>query len=135
MAAKGAAYNMPATTVDGMNLMKVYETVKQAVDHVRAGNGPYFIEALCYRFPGHSMGDPERYRAKEEVDQQRQRDPIITFGKQLEQANILDEGELEHIDQAVAQEIESIAAFADGSPAPTPESLYAHIYSTPTNGR
>jgi pyruvate dehydrogenase E1 component alpha subunit len=135
MAAKGAAYNMPAVTIDGMDILKVYDATKQAVEYARAGHGPHFIEAMCYRFPGHSMGDPERYRSKEEVEQNRQRDPIITLAKKLENDGVLDEGELEQLDQVVAQEIESIAAFADNSPAPAPESLYAHIYATPPNGR
>jgi len=85
MAEKACAYNIPAVRVDGMDIRKMYEATSRALEHVRSGQGPYFIEAMCYRFPGHSMGDPERYRNKEEVERQRLRDPILTFGKELEE--------------------------------------------------
>lgn len=131
MAEKACAYNIPAVRVDGMDVLKVYEATKRAVEHVRAGKGPFFIEAMCYRFPGHSMGDPERYRTKEEVERYRQRDPILAFGKQLEAEGILDESRLEEIDHEVDREVEAIATFADESPAPAPETLYEYVYASP----
>jgi pyruvate dehydrogenase E1 component alpha subunit len=132
MAEKACAYNIPAVRVDGMDVRKVYEATKRALEHVRSGQGPFFIEAMCYRFPGHSMGDPERYRSKEEVERQRLRDPILVFGKQLEEEGVLDEGRLEQIDTEVSQEVEAIAEFADSSPAPSPEALFEHVYANGT---
>ncbi len=134
MAEKACAYNIPAVRVDGMDVLKMYEATQQAADHVRSGKGPYFVEAMCYRFPGHSMGDPERYRAKEEVERYRLRDPILAFGKRLEADGVLDEGQLEEIDHAMSQMIEDVARFADESPVPTAEALYEHVYASP-NGR
>ncbi len=135
MAEKVCAYKMPATRVDGMDVLKVYDAAEQALEHVRSGQGPYFIEAMCYRFPGHSMGDPERYRTKEEIEKYRQRDPILTFGKQLEAEGVLDEGALEQIDQEVSQQIDTIATFADESPPPGPEALFEHVYVNATDRR
>lgn len=134
MAEKACAYNIPAVRVDGMDVLKVYEATKKAADYVRSGKGPYFIEAMCYRYPGHSMGDPERYRAKDEVERYRQRDPILAFSKRLEEDGVLDEAQLEGIDQAVTSEVEAIARFADESPVPTAEALYENVYASP-NGR
>jgi pyruvate dehydrogenase E1 component alpha subunit len=128
MAEKVCAYNIPAARIDGMDVLKVYEATKKALEYVRSGKGPYFIEAMCYRFPGHSMGDPERYRTKEEVEHNRERDPILTFGKHLEEKGVLDEERMEQIDREVAQEIEAVASFADASPAPPPEALFEHVY-------
>src|SRR5262249_31225493 len=99
MTDKARAYNIPAERVDGMDVLKMYEATERALAYVRAGNGPYFLEAVCYRFPGHSMGDPERYRTKEEVERNKLRDPLISFAKYLEAEGILDEGGLEQIDR------------------------------------
>lgn len=129
MAEKACAYNMPAVRVDGMDVLQMYEATQRALEHIRAGKGPYFIEAMCYRFEGHSMGDPQRYRAKEEVEQHKLHDPIVAFGKYLEGEGVLDENGLEQVDREVAQEVEAIAAFADSSPAPSPEALYEHVYA------
>jgi pyruvate dehydrogenase E1 component alpha subunit len=128
MAEKACAYNIPAVRVDGMDVLKMYEATTRALAHVRSGKGPYFIEAMCYRFPGHSMGDPERYRTKDEVERMRARDPILLFGRYLEDKGILDEGGLEQIDREVAGEVDVIAEFADNSAPPAPEALYEHVY-------
>ncbi|MBI1801267.1 MAG: pyruvate dehydrogenase (acetyl-transferring) E1 component subunit alpha [Chloroflexi bacterium] len=135
VAAKACAYNIPATRIDGMNISTVYEAAALAVAHVRSGQGPYLIEAMCYRFPGHSMGDPERYRSKDEVDRYREQDPILMLGKQLESQGILDEGGLEQIDHDVSKVIEAVAVFADQSHAPAPEALHEHVYAHPLNHR
>jgi len=129
MAEKACAYNIPAVRIDGMDTLKIFDATQRAIEHVRSGKGPYFIEAMCYRFPGHSMGDPERYRIKDEVDRYKQRDPIVAFGKQLEGDGVVDESDLERIEREVAAEIEEVAAFADASPAPSPETMYDHIYA------
>ncbi|MBI5880065.1 MAG: pyruvate dehydrogenase (acetyl-transferring) E1 component subunit alpha [Chloroflexi bacterium] len=129
MAEKACAYNIPAVRIDGMDTLKVFDATQRAIEHVRSGNGPYFIEAMCYRFPGHSMGDPERYRVKDEVDRYKQRDPIVAFGKQLEGDGVVDEADLERIEREVAQEMDAVASFADASPAPAPESMYDFIYA------
>jgi pyruvate dehydrogenase E1 component alpha subunit len=128
MAEKACAYNIPAVRIDGMDVLKVYDATQRALAHVRAGKGPYFIEAMCYRFPGHSMGDPERYRTKDDVERMRARDPILLFGRSLEDKGILDEAGLERIDREVAGEVDVIAEFADKSQPPAPEALFEHVY-------
>lgn len=133
MAEKACAYNIPAVRIDGMDTLKVFDATQRALEHVRSGQGPYFIEAMCYRFPGHSMGDPERYRVKDEVERYKERDPILMFGKELESDGIVDEADLERIDKEVSQQIDDVAAFADESPVPAPESMFDHVYAQSGN--
>jgi pyruvate dehydrogenase E1 component alpha subunit len=133
MAEKACAYNIPAVRIDGMDALKVFDATQRALEHARTGKGPYFIEAMCYRYPGHSMGDPERYRVKEEVERYKERDPILAFGKQLEDDGVVDEAQLERIDKEVTQQIDEIATFADESPVPAPESMFEHVYAPSGN--
>lgn len=133
MAEKACAYNIPAVRIDGMDTLKVFDATQRALEHVRSGQGPYFIEAMCYRFPGHSMGDPERYRVKDEVERYKERDPILMFGKELESDGIVDEADLERIDKEVSQQIDEVAAFADESPVPAPESMFDYVYAQSGN--
>lgn len=133
MAEKACAYNIPAVRIDGMDTLKVFDATQRALEHVRSGQGPYFIEAMCYRFPGHSMGDPERYRVKDEVERYKERDPILMFGKELESDGIVDEADLERIDKEVSQQIDDVAAFADESPVPAPESMFDYVYAQSGN--
>jgi len=95
---------------------------------VRAERRPVLIEAITYRFRGHSMADPESYRSKDEVAAWRERDPIPAFGRSLLGAGMLDEQELAEIDAKAMERIDAAVAFADQSPFPAPESLYDDIY-------
>jgi pyruvate dehydrogenase E1 component alpha subunit len=138
IAQKAHAYDMPSAVADGMDVLAMYEMVKEAVDRARADSMPTLIEARCYRFMGHSMSDPVHgvYRTKEEVEEQKSRDPIRKFIEDLRDADLLDEDELNAIDERVHAEVDDAAEFADRSPEPAPETLYDDVYAVVNeNGR
>jgi TPP-dependent pyruvate/acetoin dehydrogenase alpha subunit len=113
---------------DGMDVVDTYETICRAIARVRDERRPLLVEAVTYRFRGHSMADPEEYRSKEQVAEWRRRDPIPGFAARLEREGLLREGDLDAIDRAVVERVDEAVAFADGSPFPPPESLYDHVY-------
>lgn len=123
----GESYKIAAEQVDGMDVLAMREASKRAIDHARSGSGPYFLEALCYRFRGHSMADPVQYRAKEEEEMWRTKDPLVTFRAVLEGEGV-SETDFDSIEKSVAEEIEAAVQFADASPNPLPEELYTDIY-------
>jgi pyruvate dehydrogenase E1 component alpha subunit len=125
---KAEGYQMPNGRVDGMDVMKVYEAATEAIDHVRGGGGPFLLEAVTYRFRGHSMGDPERYRTGEEVQKWEQDDPIGIYRKYLVQNDMAEESELDALDERAAQETAEAEAFAKSSPEPDAELLFNLTY-------
>ncbi|MDQ7030615.1 MAG: pyruvate dehydrogenase (acetyl-transferring) E1 component subunit alpha [Ardenticatenia bacterium] len=130
---KACAYNTPAEQIDGQDLLEVYAAVRRAADHVRAGHGPYFIEAVTYRYRGHSMGDPERYRSKEEIERWARHDPIERFKRFLIEEGISLEM-LESIHAEVEEEVQDALRFASESPPPPPEALWEDVYAAPAAG-
>lgn len=122
------AYAIPSQQVDGMNVLDMYEATQRAARRVRAGEGPAFLEAITFRFRGHSMADPELYRAKREVQEWRKLDPIITFRAELEKSGALDEGTFQSLEQDVEQAVDDATRFAEESPQPSPEALHRHVY-------
>lgn len=128
---KAAAYNIPAEQVDGMDVLAVREATDKAVDHVRKGNGPYFLEVITYRFRGHSMADPILYRDKGEVDEWKQRDPIVTFRQKLETEGLLSAQEVEQIERETDEIVAEAVRFAEASPDPPLSDLYEDIYANP----
>lgn len=129
-----AAYNMPAVSVDGMDVIAVHEATNKAVDHARSGKGPYFIEAMTYRYRGHSMSDPELYRLKDEVEEHRQRDAIERLKAQMMEAGQLDEARYQEFAERVDQVVDESVEFAERSPQPGIETLYDHLYKEPSDG-
>jgi pyruvate dehydrogenase E1 component alpha subunit len=125
---KASAYNMPAEQVDGMDVFKVHEASEKSLAAIRDGQGPQFLEMITYRYEGHSMGDPLRYRTKEEVEKWREDDPIGILERHLLEENLADRDKLEAIDKAVDEEIEAAVRFAEESPFPEPEALFEDIY-------
>ena len=125
---KAEGYGIPNERVNGMDILDVRKSAEKAIKHVRAGNGPYFMEIITYRFRGHSMGDPERYRVADEVKKWQENDPIGIYRKYLSDQKIADDKELDQIDQKCAEEVADAVKFAKASPEPDPESLFAHIY-------
>ncbi|MCC6798664.1 MAG: pyruvate dehydrogenase (acetyl-transferring) E1 component subunit alpha [Anaerolineae bacterium] len=113
--------------IDGMNVVEVYEQVSEAVEYARK-NGPILVESLTYRLQGHSMGDPERYRTKEEVEQFVASGPIGRFRKFLTEKYKNIEPKLDEIDARVLEEVEESVEFAKNSPDPTFEDLVSHVY-------
>jgi len=128
---KAHAYDMPSAVADGMDVIAMRETLQEAVARARADKIPTLVEARCYRFMGHSMSDPVHgvYRTKEEVEEHKARDPIRAFADRLEQEGLLTEEELKELDARVQQEVQEAADFADASPEPGPELLYANVYA------
>lgn len=128
MVDKAKAYGMNGKEVDGMNVISVHEATLDALKAIREGEGPQFLEMMTYRYEGHSMGDPLRYRTKEEVEKWREDDPIGVLERHLLSEDLADRNELEAIDQAVEEEIEEAVRFAEESPLPKPEELFDNIY-------
>lgn len=128
MLQKAQAYGMEGQQVNGMNVIEMYECTKAALEKIRDGEGPQFIEALTYRFEGHSMGDPLRYRTRDEVQKWQEDDPIGILERHLLENEIADQETLEQIDQQAQETVEEAVAFAEESPLPEPEELYANIY-------
>jgi pyruvate dehydrogenase E1 component alpha subunit len=122
------AYAIPAEQVDGMDVIAMFEATARAAHRVRSGEGPVFLEAICYRFRGHSMADPEFYRHKDEVERWRTLDPIHRLRDQMLVDGALSDDEFARMQQ-VAEEIANEAArFADESPEPSLDTLYEHVY-------
>ncbi len=125
---KAEGYDIPHECVDGMDVLLVHEASLKAIERVRSGKGPYFLEIETYRFRGHSMGDPERYRKPEEVKHWEENDPIGIYRKILIDKKIATEAEIDNIDLLVEQEVKEAIQFAESSPEPAAESLFEDIY-------
>ncbi|MCO5299807.1 MAG: pyruvate dehydrogenase (acetyl-transferring) E1 component subunit alpha [Candidatus Nanopelagicales bacterium] len=125
LAIKASAYEMPAWTVDGMDVVAVADAARRAVDAIRAGGGPHFLEARTYRFRAHSMFDPELYRDKEEVRTWRERDPIDLLREALD----LDDETLQQMEDEIAAEVEDAVAYAEESPDEDVADLMRFVYS------
>jgi pyruvate dehydrogenase E1 component alpha subunit len=126
---KAEGYLIPNSRVDGMDVMKVHEVAHQAIEAVRTGKSPYFLEVETYRFRGHSMGDPERYRTSEEVKcWQNEEDPIGIYHKYLVEHKIASLKELDGLEKAAEDEIQEAVQFAESSPEPLAEDLYKNLY-------
>ncbi len=126
---KAEGYGIPNDRVDGMNLLNVREAAKEAMDFIRGGNGPYFLEIITYRYRGHSMGDPERYRESEEVRKWQENDPIGIFRKYLTEQKISSDDELNEIDDRAESDVNTAIQFAESSPEPAEEALYEDVYA------
>ncbi len=133
VAQRACAYDVASETVDGMDVMAVYDAVSRAVALARREKLPSLIEARCYRFMGHSMSDPVHghYRTKQEVEEQKQRDPIRHLFERLEAQGMIDQPGFEAMDARVREKVEEAIAFADGSAPPAPEALYEDVYAEP----
>ena len=130
IAQRAEAYGIPWSTVDGNDVVAVYETMKNAAAHVRAGEGPYFVEALTYRYFGHSKSDRNLYRSKEEIEDWKQnRDPIVRFTKHLLKSEILGEAQAQEINAQAEQIILKAAEFAEASPEPDLSTLMEFVYA------
>ncbi len=129
LAQKAKAYNVAAATVDGMDVLAVEAAAREAVDYVRAGNGPYFLECRTYRFRAHSMFDAELYRSKEEVDVWKQRDPLLLLTQLLQEQGMLDDETLAELERQVAAEIATGVAYAEAGTWEPVEELTRFVYS------
>jgi pyruvate dehydrogenase E1 component alpha subunit len=127
---RACSYHMAAETVDGMDALAMYEATRRAVERARKEQLPTLLEARTYRYMGHSMADPihGHYRTKEELEEQKQRDPIQGLRARLEEAGLLDDAQYAELEQAVHAEVGDAAAFAEQSPDPDPAELFTDIY-------
>jgi len=125
-----ATYGIEQTAVvDGMDVIAVQEATTVALESIRAGNGPAFIEAKTFRFQGHSMADPVKYRDNSETIAWEERDPITTFPQQLLEQDLISEAELDEIKSSVDAQVAEAVKFAEGSLFPPEEELFTDIYA------
>jgi pyruvate dehydrogenase E1 component alpha subunit len=127
----GLAYDMPSKEVDGMNCESVHEAISEAVDRGRKGDGPTFLEIRTYRYRGHSMSDPAKYRTKEEVEEYKQQDPIEQVRKVILDNNYATQAELDMIEEKIAAVIQDSVEFSENSPWPDASELYTDVYMEP----
>jgi pyruvate dehydrogenase E1 component alpha subunit len=122
---RGEGYGVHGLRCDGMDIVDTYEVLHEAIEQVRTERRPLLVEALTYRFRGHSMADPEQYRTKEQVEEWRERDPISGYAAKLE----LGDQDLEALDQAAVARIDEAVEYAEAADFPAPESMYEHLYA------
>ena len=126
---KACAYDMESIQIDGMNVREVLLKTSEIVEKTRADSEPRFIEALCYRFKGHSVVDPDKYRSTEDKEKFRKADPIVAFEHELEKAKLADEEYFKKVRMEVDAEVGDIVKYADESPEPKVEDLYKYVYA------
>ncbi len=126
---KGAVFGLPAYEVDGMDVLQVRRIAQEAVERARAGEGPTLIEALTYRFRGHSLADPDELRSHEEKDQWFPRDPIKQLMTHLTENGVATAEELKSIDKKIQLHVEDSVEFALSSPEPDPKDLYKYVFA------
>jgi pyruvate dehydrogenase E1 component alpha subunit len=129
LAVKAAAYEVPAWTVDGMDVRAVASTARRAVEAIRAGSGPHFLEARTFRFRAHSMFDPERYREKSEVERWKERDPIGALRERMVAEGALVDDDVAAMEAAIAEIVDDCVAFADSSPLEDVADLELYVHS------
>jgi pyruvate dehydrogenase E1 component alpha subunit len=125
---RGSAYGIPRRDVNGMDFLAVRTALAEAIDRARKEKRPTLIEAETYRYRGHSMSDPGKYRTKEEVEEMMRYDPIHLFGKRLMEQERIPQAELDALDKDVLAQVEEAVRFTEESPVPPAESLYEDVY-------
>jgi len=126
---RAESYNIPSKSINGMDVLEVYNATAHAAKRVRRGEGPYFLEMKTYRFKAHSMADPDRYRTIEEAEMWKERDPIENFSRKLIEHGTFEPCELQEIKKQVEKEVQEAIEFAENSPEPKPELLHEFIYA------
>jgi len=129
LAAKAKAYNMPTYIVDGMDFFKMQSVAERAIADARAGKGPSYIEAKCYRYRGHSMSDPATYRSPEEVDYWKKRDPIPRLKAAIQRDFDVPEEEFQAVDARVVGVLDDAVSFAEAGSELPAEKLYEDVYT------
>lgn len=128
---RGSANNVPGEAVDGMDVLAMYDAVKRAADRARAGEGPTLLEARTYRYRGHSMSDPAVYRTRDEVDTERENDPIPKLRDYMIKKKLAKAAELDAMEEQIHTEVDDSVTFAENSPWPDASELYTDIYVDP----
>ena len=125
---RARGYPMECAIVNGDDVLEMREATRHALERARKGGVPFFLEAKTYRFRGHSMADPAKYRTKEEVQQWRNRDPIALLGQRIEALGIATPERLKELDAEAIAEVKDAVEFAENSPEPEPESVMRDVY-------
>jgi pyruvate dehydrogenase E1 component alpha subunit len=131
IATRACAYDIAAATVDGMDVIAVHDAMSEAITRARNEKKPTLLDIQTYRFVGHSMSDPVHgvYRTQEEVEEEKEQDPISRFCRRLEQDGIMGVKDFEALDDEIKKEMDDAVAFAENSPDPEPEALYTNVYA------
>ena len=124
----GLSYDMPSESVNAMQVEDVHQAVARAAERARAGEGPTFLEFRTYRYKGHSMSDPAKYRTKEELEEKRNHDSIEAVRHTILENQLATEDELNAIDERIKGEVQEAVDFAEASPYPTPDELFKDVY-------
>lgn len=127
----GLSYDMPSKVVNGMNCEDVHDAIEEACERARNGGGPTLLDIRTYRYKGHSMSDPQKYRSKEEVEEYKNQDPIERVRKTILDHKFATEKQIENIESRVKDLVEESVKFAEDSPEPSPDELYKDVYMTP----
>jgi pyruvate dehydrogenase E1 component alpha subunit len=125
---RGSAYGIPRSDVNGMDLLAVREALGEAIDRARKEKRPTLLEAETYRYRGHSMSDPGKYRTKAEVEEMMSNDPVLLFEKHLRKKLRVSQADLDSMDKDVIAQVDDAVKFAEQSPWPAPETLYEDVY-------
>ena len=126
---KSDGFGVPGTRCDGMDVLDVHAAISEAMHKAREDRAPQLVEAVTYRFRGHSMADPEEYRSKEEVEEWQRRDPITTFSERAVGEEVMSQEEVDNLDQEAQRTVEDAVSFADSSPYPELDALYDDLYA------
>jgi pyruvate dehydrogenase E1 component alpha subunit len=125
----GASYEMPSRTVDGMSVEAVFNAIAEAAERARKGDGPTWLDVKTYRYKGHSMSDPQKYRTKEEVEKYKGIDPVQQVLSVIKDKKYATEKQIKDIEAKVKKIIEESVKFAEDSPVPEPSALYEDVYT------
>jgi pyruvate dehydrogenase E1 component alpha subunit len=132
---RGISFKVPGMQIDGMNVLEVERKMGEAIEHARSGQGPIIVEAMTYRYRGHSMSDPATYRTRQEVDEWRSgRDPIARLQKQMIDAGLASEEDFKQKDKDIKKAVAQVAKDAESQPEPDPSELWTDIYNDPIEG-
>lgn len=126
---RAKAYDIPGITVDGNDIITVYESAKKYIERARAGEGPSFIEFITYRWEGHYHGEPQVYRTKEEVEEWKKKCPILQFEQRLKQEYKISQETLDEIKQAAVEEMDAAVQFGRESPDPVADTVFDYVYA------
>jgi len=129
---RGISFKIPGMQIDGMDVLAVEKHMSEAIEHARSGQGPILVEAITYRYRGHSMSDPATYRTREEVDEWRTgRDPIARLENQMIEAGLASEDEFKQKDREIKKRVTAIAKEAEAQPEPDPAEMWTDVYANP----
>jgi pyruvate dehydrogenase E1 component alpha subunit len=129
VAVRARGYPMEAEIVNGDDVLEVRDVVRHAVERARKQHEPFFIEAKTYRFRGHSVADPAKYRTKDEVQKWMERDPIGVLAQRIKTLGIATDEQLQAIDAEVRAQVQDAVEFAEQCPLPAPETVHEHVYA------